>query len=167
MSIYPAIETAVLTLVRAYNSGATFTTSNSSISDWRVLDASGTDYAAVVMMERDSQFGTSLDGRGAMGKWQELHYPAVEVFRKRGQGTGGDGASRTELVALVSLLDIYLSRYHRLNDTAGVKRMVIERISRPALTAPSEGATATHWMARLSLKVHCEVEFDYSIESPS
>ncbi len=37
---YQTIQTAVLTRVRAYNSGATFTTDTSAEDDWRVLDNS-------------------------------------------------------------------------------------------------------------------------------
>jgi hypothetical protein len=108
VSQYLTVESAYLALVRAYNSGATFTTANSSQNDWRVLDAPGTAYAAVLMMGEDSDFGDSLNGRGAFGKRQELHRPTIELFVKRGQGLGGDGAARADLIVMALDLTAYL-----------------------------------------------------------
>jgi hypothetical protein len=50
VTTYATAEAALLTLTRAYSAGAVFTAANSSIEDWRVLDAAGTDNAAVIEM---------------------------------------------------------------------------------------------------------------------
>jgi hypothetical protein len=79
---YDTIADAVLTLVRAYDNGATYTKANSSIENWKVLDARGIALSAIVAQFGDSQEGPSLDGHAQQGYWQEHHEIGIIVAYK-------------------------------------------------------------------------------------
>ncbi len=157
-----ASATALLTLVRAYNSGATFTTTNSSYGDWLVLDATGTEVSAVVEMADVSVSGDIVqDGAvnyGTQGNYQEAHTLAVFVAYKRGVGASGDGALYSNLTTLVDALRAYLTTYPRLNNAGLVRYAHIVQTSTPFDVAPSQpnDAPSTHLAQRLIVKVWCE-----------
>lgn len=130
MSAYAAIEAAALTVLRAYQSGATFTAANSSRGDYGVLEAPG-DNAAVIQQMAPTEAGDRLDGRGAHGRRQWRYTLAITLFRKRGTGQGGDGAAYTDLISLTDGVVAHLLRYPRLGSASGVKRAQVTRVSTP------------------------------------
>jgi hypothetical protein len=136
MSTYTTAEAALLTRVRAYNSGATFTTTNSSRGDFRVLNNEGVTQAAVLMQATRSEFGDNLgQGRGTHGKRQQRHRIGIVLFQARGQAD--DGTSYQALAALTDALIAYLDTYPRLNNATGVKRAEVIEASEPRIRRDS------------------------------
>ncbi len=135
MATYTTAEAALLTRVRAYNAGVTFTTANSSRGDFRVLNNDGVTQAAVLMQAGKSEFGDRLDSRGAHGKRQQRHRMAIVLFQTR--GAIDDGTTYTTLGALTDALIAYLDTYPRLSNTAGVKRAEIVEASEPRIRRDS------------------------------
>jgi hypothetical protein len=161
MSLYSTVEASILTLLQAYSGSYTFTTDNSARHDWSVLDTSTSDYAAVLSMAQASQYGDQLTGRGAQGKQQERHVIRLSLFYKRQQGLGGDGAAYSALLTMADAINVYLSQWPRINNTAGVKRMQLSEMTVPDPVAPSNApATATHYATDLLLTVMCETALD-------
>lgn len=136
MSTYSTSEAALLTRVRAYNSGATFTATNSSRGDFRVLNNEGVTQAAVLTQAGRSEFGDNLgQGRGSMSKRQQRHSIALILFQARGQSNDGD--SYTSLCTLRDGVIGYLDTYQRLNAASGVKRAEIIEASEPRIRRDS------------------------------
>lgn len=135
MSTYATTEEAVLSRIRALNSGDTFTVTNSSRGDFRVLNNSGVVNACVLMMARDSEFADNLgQGRGTHGKRQQRHYVGAVLFRAR--GTADDGTSYQALTTLTDALIAYLDTYQRPADTpTSIKRMEVVGATVPRLSA--------------------------------
>jgi hypothetical protein len=156
---YQTIQTAVLTLVRAYNSGATFTTSTSSEDDWRVLD-SGDDVAAVVTQAGDTLEGYELNGRGKSGARFAQH--EVGVMVASAIRTDEDSEAIQTLYSTVEGLKTYLRKYPLLNATAGVKHAQIVRTTRRRSIAPVTDETrSTHWMQMIVVQVVEEITLQW------
>lgn len=134
MSTYTTAEAALLTRVRAYNSGATFTTNNSSRGDFRVLDRANTGQACVLMQMRDSEMADDLgQGRGSHGKRQQRHYIGAVLFQGRGQED--DGTTYQALTTLTDALIAYLDTYQRLGLGDPIKRAEVVGATVPRLSA--------------------------------
>lgn len=155
MAGYTLVEAALLAVVQSYNSGATFTTANSTRNDWRVLDAPG-DVCAVIECAGDSLEGDDLDDRGSMGKRQEAHQPCVWVCVKRKSGIGGDGASIATLTTLVDALKAHIRQYERLNGATDVTRAQITTTSSPADLIPRRDGPSAWVAQRITLRVNVE-----------
>jgi hypothetical protein len=158
MSTYPVAEAALLTLIRAYSSGAVFTTANSAADDWIVLDANGTEVAAVIEMAGlTTEAVVDAEEYGVYGKYQETHTIGLWVCKKRGTGAGGDGAMKQQVKALTEALKDYLRPYRRLSGAAGVRSMRITRTGEPAYISPSDKVEdATHVAQQITIQVLCE-----------
>jgi len=161
MSTYATAEQALLTLVRAY-SGGVFTSTNSSVDDWRVLDASGTDAAAVLEMAGASverEVTNSRDARsyGDYGEYQEVHQIGVWICIKRGQGLGGDGAAKAACKTLTEAVKDYLRGYRRLNGATSVRAALILKTTELSYISPTRDiADATHVAQEIILEIACE-----------
>lgn len=157
MSTYATAETALLTLVRAYASGAVFTTTNSAADDWKPLDAPNTEVAAVVEMAGASTEGVEQDGYGVEGEYQETHTIGLWLCKKRGTGDGGDGVVKQQLKALTEAVKDYLRPYRRLNGAAGVRSMKLMRTTEPTYISPTDKVgDATHIAQQITFQVLCE-----------
>lgn len=153
---YQSIQTAVLTLVRAYNSGATFTTDTSSEDDFRVLDNSVGDVAAVITQAGDSLESYELNGRGAHGKRYAQH--EVGIFIASAIRTDNDADAIQTLYSVVDGVASYLRRYPRLNNATGVKHAIPVRYTRRRLIAPVTDETrSTHWAQMITVQVVEEI----------
>lgn len=156
-----SVALALLVRVRAYNSGATFTTTNSSFAEYTVLDAASA-VAAIVDVAGDSLVNPALpDGTrqaGSQGKLMELHDLSVTVAYKRGVGADGDGALKEDLTTLTDGLLAELIRYPRLNGATGVTKAQVIRRNLPYDIAPAqpEGAPSTHLAQDLFVRVWTE-----------
>lgn len=136
MSNYTAIEQAIEALLLTYSGGTVFTTSlnNTSRGDYRVMDAVGTDAAAVVVQAAESDYGyTGPGARGTHGKETAVHRPAVDLFVKRSTGLGGDGIAYAALLSLRDGVVNHLRAYPRLNNTANVLQSRIVSVTRPII----------------------------------
>lgn len=163
MSIYPTVENAVLALIRSYTT-IEFTEANSSIRKYRVLDAKGTPWAAVVQQHRNSRFGFTLRDRAAQGKRQEEHVVRVEVYMKIGQGrqglTGEDLAYQ-EVRDAVAEIASYITAYVRLGGVDGVKRATVDEVTPPGPIAKRNSPeAATHYGSDVIVTVFCEVPYN-------
>jgi len=161
MSTYSAAEAALLTLTRAYSSGAVFDITNSVADDWRVLDAQGTTVAAVLEMASDTIEGIEVDNEagsyGDYGNYQEVHTIGVWLCVKREQGLGGDGAAKAACKTLVDAYRDYMRPYRRLNGATGVRSAKMIRTSAPAYISPTKDvADATHVAQMITFEVACE-----------
>jgi len=154
---YQTCTTALLTLIRAYNAGATFTTATSGENDWRVLNQASA--AAVVHMAGDTQEGDALNGFGSAGKRQALHEIGVTIAQPI--GAGDDATALNSLDALCEALMTYLRPYARLNNTSGVKRAEIVRRTRDRVIGPRE-EMGTHWVSTIVMRVHEEFAAMYA-----
>lgn len=153
---YQTIQTAVLTLVRAYNAGATFTADTSAEDDWRVLDNSVGDVSAVVTQAGDTLEGYELNGRGAHGKRYAQH--EVGVMMASSIRTDNDATAIQTLYSTVEGLKTYLRKYPRLNNTSGVKHAQIVRTTRRRPIAPVTDETrSTHWAQMIVVQVVEEI----------
>lgn len=149
---YQTIQTAVLTLVRAYNTGLTFTTATSAEDDWRVLDNSVGNVSAVVTQAGDSTEDYLLNGRGAHGKRYAQHEVGVMVAASI--RTDNDADTLQTLYSTVEALKAYLRKYPRLNNTAGVIHAQISRTTRRRPIAPVTDETrSTHWAQMIVVQV--------------
>ena len=135
MATYTAAEIALLTRIRAYNSGSTFTTNNSSRGDFRVLNNKAVTQACVLTMVRDSEFADNLGGgRGTYGKRQQRHSIGAVLFQAR--GAVDDGTSYQALTTITDALIAYLDTYQRPDDTpTSIKRMEVVGATAPRLPA--------------------------------
>lgn len=162
MSTYTVAEAALLTLVRAYSGGTVFTTTNSSADDWRVLDATSTESAAVLEMAGPTVEGVLTYQRhaqsyGADAEYQETHQIGVWICVKRSTGVGGDGAVKATLKALTEAVKDYLRPYRRLNAAANVRAALIARTTEPSYISPTKDiADATHVAQQIVFEVQCE-----------
>jgi hypothetical protein len=156
---------ALLTLVRAYGGGVVFYdgdagVKNSEFGDWSVLDARGTDYAAVITVNADSISGDTVpDGQGSygvQGAFSELHELAITVAVKRGQGLGADAATENALTTLTDALRAFLVTYQRLNNAANVRRALIVRTSLPYPITESTDTPGTHRAQDIIVRVVCD-----------
>jgi hypothetical protein len=149
---YDTIADAVLTLVRAYDNGATYTKANSSIENWKVLDARGIALSAIVAQFGDSQEGPSLDGHAQQGYWQEHHEIGIIVAYK--VKTEDDARSIDALHAAVQALKVYIRSYPRLGAVSGVKHAYVVRTTRRRPIAPQQAPQrATHWCQTIVLNI--------------
>lgn len=164
MSTVLLAESALLALIRSYNSGATFGTTNSAIDDWRVLDAEDAGTACVIELAGPSQEADELNGRSTHGAYQELHRIGAWVCIERGVGTGGDVAAKQACQALVEALKDYCRPYERLNtenDDSPIVRAQIVETTDLSYIAPTDDITqATHVAQRITWLVHCEANYD-------
>lgn len=147
-------EAALLTLVRAYT-GATFDAANSSVGDFRVMDAKGSRASVVILRRSPSDYGANLSGRGSHGAREEEHHLAVIVAYKRLQATEGDGGIYTDLTTLTDGLAAYLARYGRLGlgSSSSVQRAHIVRVSDPRLNRRGTADASTHLLQTIDLDV--------------
>jgi hypothetical protein len=148
---YSTSEAALLTLIRAYNAGATFTAANSSRGDWSVVDATGTDLACVLAMNAPTLESEIIEDYGKQGKIQERHEIAIDVFHKRSQGLGGDSVAYVALTTLTDALRAYLRGYPRLNNTSGVRNTNIVGVSDVDIRKKSP-----HIFQTIVIRVYCE-----------
>lgn len=156
MSTYFTAEAALLTLIRAYSSGTVFTEANSSRDDWLVLDASGTEAAAVVEMASETREGDSLNGRQAHGAYQEVHQIGVWICVKRGVGAGGDSAAMAACKTLTEAVKDHLRPWERLNNATGVTRAQVVRTTEPSYISPTKRIEdATHVAQQIIVQIHC------------
>lgn len=154
MTLYATCEAALLTLVRAVNSGATYDATNSSRGDWSVRDRQGVTLSAVLYQARASQFAFAFPGgRGAHGRRQERHFIGVQVAYARGAAQGGDGVAYAGLQTAVDSLIAHLNQYPRLNGTSGVKEA---RVSEAGM--PVYNAGRTHLIRALLVEVAAEID---------
>jgi hypothetical protein len=153
---YQSIQTAVLTLTRAYNSGLTFTTDTSAEDDWRVLDNSSSDLAAVVTQAGDTLEAYQIDGRGKSGARFAQHEIGIMVAASI--RTDNDASTLQTLYGAVQGLSAHLRRYPLLNAAAGVKHAQIVRTTRRRLIAPASDETrSTHWAQMIVVQVVEEI----------
>lgn len=153
---YATIQSAVLTLVRAYSSGSVFTTATSSEDDWRVLDNSVGNVAAVVTQAGDSVESYEMNGRGKHGARFAQH--EVGVMVASAIRTDNDAAAIATLYSTVEGLKTYLRKYPLLNATSGVKHAQIVRTTRRRPIAPVTDETrSTHWSQMIVLQVVEEI----------
>lgn len=153
---YQTIQTAVLTLTRAYSAGAVFTADTSSEDDWRVLDTSAGDLSAVVTQAGDTTEGYELNGRGKHGYRYAQHEVGIMVAAPI--RTDNDADALQTLYSTVQGLSTHLRRYPLLNATAGVKHAQIVRTSRRRLIAPvSDETRSTHWSQMIVLSIVEEI----------
>lgn len=159
MSLYPAIEAATLTLVRAYEGGTVYGVNNSSRNDWSVRNGDR-EHSAVVGMWQRSQFGRSLSGRAQQGKRQELHYPRISLLVAIGQAEDGDGAAASAVVDRAGSLIAYLNQYGRLGlgNASGVTRAEVIGMGVPELIGSLKSERVTHARVDIDLEVACEIE---------
>lgn len=151
---YQSVQTAVLTLVRAYNSGLTFTTANSAEDDWRVLDNSVSNIAAVITQAGDTLEGYELDGRAKSGARFAQH--EVGVFVASAIRTDNDAPAIQTLYSTVQALSAHLRKYPQLNGV--VKHAQIVRTSRRRPVAPTTDETrSTHWAQMITVQVVEEI----------
>jgi hypothetical protein len=149
---YQTIQTAVLTLVRAYNSGATFTADTSSEDNWNVIDNSVSNVSAVVTQAGDTIESYDLNGRGVHGKRYAQH--EVGVLVASSIRTDNDADALQTLYTTVEALKTYLRKYPRLNNTTGVKHAQINRTTRRRPIAPETDTTrSTHWGQMIVVEV--------------
>lgn len=154
---YAAVQTAVLALVRAYSSGAVFTTATSSEDDWRVLDNDRADVAAVVTQAGDSTEGYEMNGRASSGHRYAQH--EVGVMVASAIRTENDAAAIATLYSTVEGLKTHLRKYPRLNNAVGVKHAEISRTTRRRMIAPAIDETrSTHWSQMIVLSVIEEID---------
>lgn len=151
MSTLSTTEAALLTLLRTR-----YATEASSRGDFRVMDAQGVTYSAVVVQRAASRYSDrGENGRGAHGKRQHVHRLRVILGAKRGQG--GDGSAyvgiQDEAAAVVALLDAR----PRLGGTVSTIRRA-EVVEESAVLVPSE--RAMHLLKYLDLDVACEVAWN-------
>jgi hypothetical protein len=158
MTTYATAETALLTLTRAYSAGAVFTAANSSIEDWRVLDASGTNNAAVIEMAGKSiERMTVQAAYGDYGAYQEVHQIGVWLCVERSQGMGGDGAVKAACKALTEAYKDYMRPYRRLNNATGVRSAQIVSTTAPSFISPTRDVeSATHVAQLVTFEIACE-----------
>jgi hypothetical protein len=147
-------QTALLALARTYNSGATFDSANSSILDWTVLDAQGTEVAAVVVMEGPSQEDDEINGFGRHGHFQEVHRVGLWIYVKKGVGEDGEAAAATACQTLTEALKDSIRPYERLNHGAPIKRAKMVSTTPPAVY----GAQGSHVGQEIVVMVQCESE---------
>lgn len=148
---YTTCEAAVLTLVQAYNAGATFTDANARIADMRAIDAR--DASAVIRMAGDSQEGDNLFEKGSHGRRQAIHEIGVTIFYKVKDGAGGPTVSYTALTTLVDDLLSWLRRYEKLNGATGVRRAQPIRSRRVTDLVPKQDAAPTHQFQEIVVQV--------------
>lgn len=154
MTLYAAVETALLTLVRASDEGGVFDTTNSSRGDWAVRDASGRPLSAVLYRAAKSVYGDKgKDGRGSHGKRQEQHTIGIQVARAQQTGQGGDEATYIALSEAVDSLIASINQYPRLNNMSGVRRAQVTERHGPVLNAAK-----THLIETILVEVACEIE---------
>lgn len=154
---YQTIQTAVLTLVRAYDNGATFTAETSAEDDWHVLDTSAGDISAVVTQAGDTLESYELNGRGKHGCRFAQH--EVGIMVASAIRTDADAGAISALYATVQGLSAYLRRYPLLNAAAGVKHAQIVRTTRRRPIAPTTDETrSTHWSQMIVVQVVEEVQ---------
>lgn len=154
---YATCAAALLTLVRAYNSGATFTTANSAEDDFTLLNSETT--AAIVTMVGDSAEGDRLDGRGAQGKRQARHEIGITLAVPI--GADKDSTAKAALHTIRDALIAYLRPYGRLNNASGVKRAEIVTHTRDRLIGPRDDQ-GTHWVSVVILHIWEEFTVTYA-----
>ena len=158
---YQTCTTALLTLIRAYNAGVTFTSATSAENDWRVLNQASA--AAIVHMAGDTEEGDMLDGRGASGKRQVRHTIGITIAQPI--GADADSVALAALDLLCEALMAYLRPYARLNNASGVKRAEIVTRTRDRLIGPRDDQ-GTHWVSTIVLRVYEEMAMTFA-ESPA
>lgn len=156
MSTYLTVESAVLTLLRAYNSGATFTTANSSLDDWTIIDTPAT--SAFVEMGEDSTEDIVIDAYGAHGDYQEKHVISLWICMKRSGGAAGDAGIKQALKALTEGVKDYLRPFRTLGSVARAMELTS---TTPPLTIRRSGrdpglADASHFGQRVHVTVWCD-----------
>ena len=158
MSTYGVAEAALLTLVRAYAAGAVFTTANSAVDDWVMLDAPGTTVAAVLEMAGDTREDiVTQGGYGVYAEYQEEHQIGVWLCVKREQGLGGDGAAKAALKTLTDAFRDYARPFRRLNNATGVRQALMTTTTAPAYISPTRNAVdATHVAQLITFVIACE-----------
>lgn len=157
MSSYMTAEAALLTLLRAYNSGATFTSANSARDDATIIDTAAT--SALIEMGDASQEGIAEGDYEEYGEYQEQHTIDVWICMKRSSGATGDGTIKQALKTLTEAVKDYLRSYRRLNAASGVRQMVITTTLPPAYVQRAGGkgvADASHLTQRIRCVVYCE-----------
>jgi hypothetical protein len=149
--MYQAAEAAVLTLVLAQG---TFTASTCQRDNWRVMEEPG-DHVCVI-----EQFGDTLEGDrigiyGSQGKRTQQHEIAVQILTPIKDALGGDDTAVQASKVLAEALADYLALYERLNNTSGVQRCQVVRITKPdAVQRVNRGpAPATHIKQTIVLRV--------------
>jgi hypothetical protein len=153
---YQTVQTAVLTLTRAYNSGATFTTATSAEDDWRVLDNDVGNLAAVVTQAGDTLEAYQIDGRGKSGARFAQHEVGIMVASSI--RTDNDADALQTLYAAVQGLSAYIRRYPLLNAATGVRHAQIVRTTRRRPIAPTTDETrSTHWAQMIVVQVVEEI----------
>lgn len=170
MTLLPAILSATLDLLQDFSSGTVFTNANSSVADFRVMDAGGTSKSAVVTMGGASSFGDRVDSGftggassyGAHDERQERHAIKVSIYVKRGQGAGGDAVAYSLVINLASEVVAWLNRYPALDGTPNVREMTVEGMSQVGMYgSPSAGnEAATHYGIELDLVVRGTIDLE-------
>jgi hypothetical protein len=153
---YAAAEAALLTTLRLYSSGTAFTTANSSRGDFRVLDAEGHDYGAVISQRARSTYSDrGADGRGSHGKRQHRHAMRITLGYKRSAGEGGDGIAYAALQTLADALQAHLDLYPRLGGgVASIRRAEVVEASEVLMS--ESGAL---FLKRLEVDVASEADW--------
>ncbi len=155
---YTTCATALLTLVRAYNSGATFTTATSAEEDYQLV-FNQEQTGAIITMWGDSEEADFLDGRGAQGKRQARH--SIAVILAEPIGTRNDADVKASLHTIREALIAYLRPYARLNNTSGVKRAELVMHTKDRLIGPTPDR-GTHWISALVYRVWEEFTVTYT-----
>ncbi len=154
---YDTTQAAVYALVIA---SGLVTTDNAKEEDWTVLDARGTDIAAVVWMAGDSQEADSFDDHGEYGTKQAIHEVGITVAVKI--KTGRDSAAINTLRETIANLAAYIRPRPLLNNTSGVKDSGIIRITRRmGINKTREANSATHWASTIVVQVWEQMDVAY------
>jgi hypothetical protein len=158
MTTYLTAESAVLTLLRAYNSGATFTIANSAVDDYTIIDVANT--TAFIEQGEDSQENIEVEDYGAYDEYQERHVISLWICQKRSAGASGDAALKQGLKVLTEAVKDYLRPYRRLNGAIGVRSMMIASTTPPLTIKRADQkpglADTSHFGQRVQLVILCE-----------
>lgn len=154
MSTVLAAQDALLATCRAYANGSVFTEANSSLNDWQVLDAPGTEYGLVIETGPTEE-GDSINNRGSQGMYQEVHRPRIHVTKKVGTGQQGYAQIINDLQATVEGLKDHIRIYNRLSSPV-VSRAVTARTSESLDVIRKGGSSPMHQMQRIEMVIYCE-----------
>ena len=150
MSTLADTEQALITTVQTVAGYGAATTSR---GDFRVADAPGATYSAVITMREPSTLSDrGPDGRGAHGRRVHVHRLRIHHLAKR--GSGPDGPAYAGLIAATDALIAALEQYPRLGGgVTSLRRAEVVRIS-PVLLAGGERGT------HLSQQIDVDVVLD-------
>jgi hypothetical protein len=145
---YLAARNALLTLCRAYDSGAVFSVLNSAVNDRTVMD-SGTEFSINIERTAPTVRGRRVDDIQAHGAMVERHTLTVWLYTVIGTGDGGEGATDEASEVMAEALAAYLAQYERLGGVAA--RALITEV-----TEPRRNGTGSHVVQGIEVTAWCK-----------